>query len=64
MRQATQNRCIKACSNEANIVQHYWANNVAQCWTKFLSKFKIKPTSSNIVFKRGQHVTYPTNNVG
>ena len=25
---------LKACSNEANIVQHCWANNVAQRWTK------------------------------
>ena len=33
----------KACSNEANIVRHCWANNVAQCWTKILSKFKLKP---------------------
>ncbi len=40
---------LKACSNEANIVQHCWPNNVAQCWTKILSKFKLKPTSSNII---------------
>ena len=26
-----------------------WANNVTQCWTKILSKFKLKPTSSNII---------------
>ena len=32
------------------------------CRTKILSKFKLKPTSSNIVFKRGQHVA--SNNVG
>ena len=43
---------IKACSNKANIMQHCWANNVARCWTKILSKFKLKPISSNIVFKR------------
>jgi hypothetical protein len=28
------NHTVKACSNEANIMQHCWANNVAKCWTK------------------------------
>ncbi len=37
-------------------MQHCWPKSVARCWTKILSKFKLKPTSSNIVFKRGQHV--------
>ena len=40
--------CIKACSKETNIVQQCWANNVAWCWTKILSKFKLKPIFSNI----------------
>ena len=41
--------------------QYCWSNNVAQCWMKILSRFKLKPTwkhlptSSNMVFKRGQH---------
>ncbi len=48
---------VKACSNETDIIQHCWANNVARCWAKILSKFKLKPTSFNIVFKRGQHHT-------
>ncbi len=48
---------LKACSNEANIVQHRWANNFAQCWTKILSKFKLKPTSST--FQHGVQ-TRPT----
>ena len=29
---------------------------VARCWIKILSRFKVKPTSSNMMFKRGQHV--------
>ena len=49
---------IKACSNEANIMQHCWPNNDARCWTKILSRLNLKPTSFNII----QHVvqTRPT----
>ena len=31
-----QHSTVKACSNEANIVQYCWANNVARLWTKIL----------------------------
>ena len=47
---------LKACSNEANIMQH------CMMLDEILSKFKIKPTFSDMVFKRGQHVA--SNNVG
>ena len=53
---------IRACSNEANTVQHFCSDNVARCWTKILSRFKLKSTSSYMVFKRGQHVI--SSNVG
>ena len=49
---------LKACSNEANIMQHCWANNVVHCWMKILSNFKLKPTSSNIIQRSVQ--TRPT----
>ena len=39
---------VKACSNEANIVQ--------QCWTKVLRRFRLKPTLSNII-QRGVQTT-------
>ena len=40
---------LKACSTEANIMQDCWPNNVAWCWMRILSRFKLKPTSSNII---------------
>ena len=49
---------MKTCSNGASIVQHCWPNNVVPCWTNILSRFKIKPTSSNI-FQHGFY-TRPT----
>ena len=33
-----------------------WAKNVARYWTKILSKFKSKPTTSNAMLRRGQNV--------
>ena len=55
---------LKACSNKANIVQLHVANNVAQCWTKILSTFKLKPTSSNIIHHSVQmRPTCCTNNI-
>ncbi len=48
-RKCKLNQCLEGCSNEANIVKHCWANNAERCWTKIFSKFKLKPTSSNII---------------
>ena len=41
---AKEMRVVNACSNEANIVQ--------QRWTKVLRRFRLKPTSSNIIQHR------------
>ena len=56
-----KHRTFKACSNEANIMQHCW-QQCCMMLDGILSKFKIKLTPSNMVFKQGQHVA--SKNVG
>lgn len=55
---------IRIVSDPLNRAQHSWATlrrsqderNVVTCWFRSLKPFKPRPTTSNRVFKRSQHV--------